>query len=328
MLGSPNYMPPEQAGEGAGKMGRRSDVYSLGAILYHLLTGRPPFRADTLTETLRQLHDSEPLSPRLLNPSVPSDLETICLKCLAKEPAKRFASAQDLAGDLARFLNGEPIHARPVTHAERAWRWCRRKPALAGFVAATSMLLLAILIGSPIALFRINRERWRAEESLYAADMRLVQQALAENNLGHAVELLKRNDPNSTNRLDRSSRLATDLRGWEWRYLWQQCQSDERLLLGRHEGPVERVAFSPDGKFLASASKFASSLKLWDLQRQREVRSVQHTNNIWQIAFSPRGEILVTASGDELWFYDPRSLEPLGPRLTYPARVDGLRSED
>src|SRR5439155_18938379 len=170
VLGSPNYMPPEQAGQGAGKVGRRSDVYSLGAILYHLLTGRPPFRADTLTETLRQVHDSEPLSPRLLNPSVPSDIETICLKCLAKESAKRFSSAQELAEDLDRFLKNEPIHARPVTHAERVWRWCRRKPALAGALGAAAALLLVVTIGSPIAALHIQRAR-RAEERSAATNL-------------------------------------------------------------------------------------------------------------------------------------------------------------
>jgi serine/threonine protein kinase len=126
VLGSPNYMPPEQAVGRRGKVSRRSDVYSLGAMLYHLMTGRPPFVGEALTDTLEQVLNSEPVSPRLLNPSVPRDLETICLKCLEKETDKRYATAQALADELGRFLNSEPVHARPITRVEHAWRWCRR----------------------------------------------------------------------------------------------------------------------------------------------------------------------------------------------------------
>jgi WD40 repeat protein len=169
VLGSPNYMPPEQA------LGKRQsatiacDVYSLGAILYFLLTGRPPFTAESLTQTLQQVLHSEPVSPRLLNPSVPRDLETICLKCLSKEPDRRYRSAQELADELGRFLKGEPVQARPVGAAGKSWRWCRRNPVMASFAGATAFLLLAVTIGSPILVFRINRHRERAErEALHA----------------------------------------------------------------------------------------------------------------------------------------------------------------
>jgi eukaryotic-like serine/threonine-protein kinase len=169
VLGSPNYMPPEQAGAKRGQLSRRSDVYALGAMLYHLLTGRPPFVGETIANTLARVIDSEPVTPRLLNPSVPRDLETLCLKCLEKEPGKRYPTAQVLVDELNRFLRGEPVQARPVIPLEKVWRWCRRNPKTAILGATVILLLFTVAIGSTLAAVRINRaERARTEELFHS----------------------------------------------------------------------------------------------------------------------------------------------------------------
>ena len=147
IMGSPSYMAPEQAEGKTKQVGPLSDVYALGAILYELLTGRPPFRGATVLETLEQVKATEPVPPSRLVPGLPRDVETIALKCLQKEPEKRYDSAAALAEDLRRFLNGESIQARRSGPLERTWRWCRRKPVLAGLVAALAASLVVGFAG-------------------------------------------------------------------------------------------------------------------------------------------------------------------------------------
>ncbi|HEV3298080.1 MAG TPA: serine/threonine-protein kinase, partial [Planctomycetaceae bacterium] len=142
VLGSPSYMPPEQAESRSDRVGPQSDVYSLGAILYELLTGRPPFRGATTWETICQVLQTPPVSPRRLNPNVPQDLETICLKCLEKQPERRYHSARELAEELDRFLNHEPIHARPISLVRRSEFWARRHPW--AIASVTSFLVIGL----------------------------------------------------------------------------------------------------------------------------------------------------------------------------------------
>jgi ABC-type phosphate/phosphonate transport system substrate-binding protein len=154
--GTPSFMPPEQASGQRGKVGVPSDVYSLGAILYHALTGRPPFVGQSVADTLKQVEDSEPIAPRLLNSSVPRDLETICLKCLQKEPHGRYSSAWELAEELGRFLRDEPIRARPISQPVRLHRWVRRNRILTGLMAAVGAV--ALLAGSNLF------DRWQGRQ--------------------------------------------------------------------------------------------------------------------------------------------------------------------
>ena len=146
VMGTPSYMAPEQAGSKQGSIGPTTDVYALGAILYRLLTGRPPFQAETAVDTLIQVVSEDPFPPRRLNPKVPLDVETICLKALQKESDRRYATAAELAEDLRRYSDGKPIQARPVSAWERTRKWARRRPALAGMIAVSGCALLFILI--------------------------------------------------------------------------------------------------------------------------------------------------------------------------------------
>lgn len=170
VVGTPSYMPPEQASGKIEEVSPRSDVYSIGAILYELVTGRPPFRASSPFETVKQVLESEPVSPRLLNPGVPVDLETICLKALRKEQSRRYQSAQDLADELERYLAGEPILARPVGPYERVWRWCRRNPRVAILSAFLILSMFVALGGTTTGLVIANAERRRAEEEKQRAE--------------------------------------------------------------------------------------------------------------------------------------------------------------
>ena len=143
ILGSPNYMAPEQADGRARDVGPSADIYALGANLYELLTGRPPFVAPTILTTLDLVKNADPVPPRRLQPLLDRDLETICLKCLEKEPLARYETADDLADDIAAYLAHEPIKARRSPPWERAWKWARRRPSTAALILVTTLAILA-----------------------------------------------------------------------------------------------------------------------------------------------------------------------------------------
>jgi serine/threonine protein kinase/lipopolysaccharide biosynthesis regulator YciM len=201
ILGTPSYMAPEQASGKVDEVGPLADIYALGAILYCLLTGRPPFQAANPMDTLLQVLDKEPIPPRQLNATIPEDLETICLKCLSKEPHRRYSNANELSQELGRFLRGEPIQARPVGRVEQAWRWCKRNPAIAGWIATASVLMILGTTVSTYFAFDANQKRQEAEKATAAESAALMQTNKRLSQIERGVqlfaELLAEIDPKS-----------------------------------------------------------------------------------------------------------------------------------
>jgi len=212
LMGTPSYMSPEQAAGRTYDIGPLSDQYALGAILYEALTGRPPFLGATLLETIQQVRTQEPVRPTLLQPTTPHDLEVICLKSLQKEQSKRYANAKEMADDLRRFRNGEPIRARPVSLLERSWRWCRRNRRLAVLYAAVSILLLMLALSGVLHSVRSLREQQAIARVRVRVDERmdLAARAISGGDILRAKALLQWSDP----LLDSASDLSEQRDRW------------------------------------------------------------------------------------------------------------------
>jgi tRNA A-37 threonylcarbamoyl transferase component Bud32 len=213
IVGTPSYMAPEQA---AGKKGLSpaADVYSLGAILYELLTGWPPFRAATGLDTVLQVLEREPQPPRAINRNVNRDLETICLKCLRKDPHQRYRSALELADDLERYLNGEPIRARATNLAVRAWRWCGRRRSRAGLLLGGGFCLLVLLLAFWLFLARLRMQRMLAEELRAEAEYQRAQAETARVLADHEQQRAQ-NQEKKTQQALYLSELQQAQRAWE-----------------------------------------------------------------------------------------------------------------
>ncbi len=257
VLGTPCYMAPEQARGRNKEVDAAADIYALGALLYEMLTGRPPFRGLTSVDTIMQLLHEEPVSPRSLLPRLHRDLETICLKCLEKNPHKRYPSALALAEELHRFRLGKPIQARPLGVLGQGWRWCQRQPALAGTLTALLLTLVAGLVTvfctylgaeqawqhEKQARLREAQQREQAERGLYHSRIALAQREWLANDVSRSEHLLDLCLPEEG---------RPDYRGWEWHYLKRLCHAD-LVTRSAHGLPIYSLAYSRDGTYLVSA---------------------------------------------------------------------------
>jgi WD40 repeat protein/tRNA A-37 threonylcarbamoyl transferase component Bud32 len=299
IMGTPSYMAPEQARGQSKEVGPGADVYALGAMLYELLTGRPPFRAATQAETLLQVIGDDPVPPRRLQPQLPRDLETICLKCLEKDPSRRYASADALADDLERWLSGEPIRVRPANLRELAVKWARRRPALAALTAAAALLVALLLAVTLWGWGQASRAEQAAEEKAAAQKERADEAARRAKYIDAHLALEK-----GTNWIDRGE-IARGL-------LW--------LVRGLEVAPADA------GELQRSLRTLLDS---WG-RRVPQIRMafphfLPRYKPLQAMALSPDGKVLVTAGYLKAQFWDTATGNPLGPPLPLPPEQQTVR---
>ncbi|MDP6558295.1 MAG: serine/threonine-protein kinase [Pirellulaceae bacterium] len=335
ILGTPAYMSPEQARGESHKVDRRADIYSLGTILFEMLTGELPFRGEKRMLLVQILNDDPP-SPRKLNSSVPRDLETMCVKCLEKDRQKRYSTARGLAEELDRWLTGKAILARPAGPVDRLIKWVRRRPTAAGLAAALLFAVAAVSVAAAAgwynnrlksALMDARRQRTKAETLLKEVEIARQSEVKLrkekERLLGEAIQS-RQAEQEARTVADQNLYLylisaterelaagnvaaATDIlsgcpakyREWEWHQLNAKCHSRETFTtLEAHDvGGVCQIVFSPDGALLASAG-WDGKVILWDLRQKKEIATFAGKDKtIFGIAFSPDGRLLATAGG-------------------------------
>lgn len=326
VLGTPGFMPPEQASGLVDQIGPAADIYSLGATLYCVVTGRPPFQAANLWDTLRLVCDQDPVPPRALNPTISRDLETICLKCLRKVPLLRYATAAELAADLERFLTGKPILARPTGNLERGWRWCRRNPLVAGLSAVAVALLITI---TAVSTWAYRRQTFLTSEMATLAENEKSQRERAELQLHYSqvargvTALDAGNFTGAATALDDTSQL--EVRGWEYRYLKRKMAGTPLTLRGSAY-PLLHVAYSSDGSQLATAS-LVGEVAVWGMSDGQKRHALKlATGSIRNLHFHPRRNELIGVSSQgavTIW-----NLDTAQPRITWQAHAASVGKSD
>lgn len=291
IMGTPSYMAPEQAAGKSREVGPHTDVYALGSMLYEFLSGRPPFMADTAWDTIVQVVSQEPLPPSKLAPKLPRDLDTICLKSLEKNPKKRYATAEELADDLARFLRNEPIHARPIGIHERFVKWVKRRPGLASAaLISTAALIAFIAFGAKytVELQKLEREgRERMIRFSVLGGSRYLEEMDWFGALvwyAHTLELEH----------DNPERMA--MHRVRYASVLQQCP--KLLQLWSHQGSIGQAKISADGLKVVTASLDHTG-RIWDIKTGQAIGPpLQHDDAVVQASFSRDSRLIVTASTD------------------------------
>jgi WD40 repeat protein/serine/threonine protein kinase len=315
-LGTPAYMSPEQAAGRVDLLGPASDIYSLGATLYTLLTGRAPIEGKETAELIRKAQRGEWLSARLVRSDVPPALDAICCKAMALKPEQRYAAALELAADVEHWLADEAVKAWPEPWTVRARRWIGRHRTAVSTAAAAVLVAFVASIAGVVLLAAAEKKEREAKEAqaaarksaedkekearhnLYVAEMNLVQKEYEANNINHVRELLAKWIPSEAN--------PEDLRGFEWHF-WHLRAHREPLTLKGHTGPVWCVCFSPDGKRLASASS-DQTIRMWDSASGKELLTLKaHPRLVPVVCFSPDGTRLASASADQVKIWDSTS---------------------